>query len=143
MESTGYTNECCAFAAFSTVGITVAARSHNDRVSPSQRIQSSSTSPGETNKLIIGLVIAVVIPVLLGTMALAYHCFVRRRRRRKYETATGHQGLNNANDDGENSQLYFQQKVELDDEQRRHEMEAVEVRHEMQGEDEIHEMPAD
>lgn len=33
--------------------------------------------------------------------------------------------------------------MELDDEQRRHEMEAVEIRYEMEGEDEIHEMPVE
>ena len=33
--------------------------------------------------------------------------------------------------------------MELDDEQRRHEMEAVELRYEMEGEDRIYEMPVE
>ena len=33
--------------------------------------------------------------------------------------------------------------MELDDEQRRHDMEAVEIRYEMEGEDEIHELPVE
>lgn len=44
-------------------------------------------------------------------------------------------------DEGDHKQMYFQQKVELDDEQRRHEIEANEVRYEMEGEDRIHELP--
>lgn len=44
-------------------------------------------------------------------------------------------------DEGQNTQLYFQQKVELDDEQRRHEIEAIELRYEVEGDDTACEIP--
>ena len=87
---------------------------------------------------------ALVVVVLLVTMGLVHYCIVRKRRRRKDEAAKAHQDdANGPGGQGGNPQLYFQDKVELDDEQRRHEMEAVELRREVQGLDEIHEMPAD
>lgn len=66
---------------------------------------------------------------------------MRRRRRKKQQITEADMSVNGTAGEGGNAQLYFQQKAELDDEQRRHEMEAVEVRYEMDGEDEIHEMP--
>ena len=114
-------------------------------VNPSypQHSQSSSATTGETRSLIIGLVVAIVTVILLANLGLAYFCIVRKRRRRT-DTATK-ADRENKKSDGEvgSPQLYLQQKVELDDEQRRHEIEAVELRYEVQGLDEIHEMPAD
>ena len=108
-----------------------------------QNTQSASATKGETKNLIIGLVVAILTVVLLVSIGLAYLCLVRRRRRRRDEaTKTDHE-KNNHDGEGENPQLYLQQKVELDDEQRRHEMEAAELRYEIQGVDEIHELPAD
>ena len=46
-------------------------------------------------------------------------------------------------DEGDKTQMYFQRKVELDDDQRRHELEAIKIRYEMEGEDRIHEMPVE
>ena len=113
-------------------------------LSPSQHTKSPSADTGETSKLVIGLVVALVVVFLLVTMGLVHYCIVRKRRRRKDEAAKAHQDdANGPGGQGGNPQLYFQDKVELDDEQRRHEMEAVELRHEVQGLDEIHEMPAD
>ena len=100
---------------------------------------SSSTSSTETKKLIIGLVVAIVVPVILIALSLVY--YIRRRRQRKKRAPTPSQDVGKR--EGEDAQLYFQQKVELDDEQRRHEMEAVEIRYEMEGEDEIREMPVE
>lgn len=52
-----------------------------------QNTQNSSAGTGETNKLIIGLVVAIVIPVVLAMMGLAYFCVVRKRRRSNGEIA--------------------------------------------------------
>ena len=100
---------------------------------------SSATSSTETRKLIIGLVVAIVVPIVLIALSLVY--FIRRRRRRKERAPTSSQ--DNENREGKDAHLYFQQKVELDDEQRRHEMEAVGIRYEMEGEDDIQEMPVE
>ena len=100
---------------------------------------SPSTSSTETRKLIIGLVVAVFVSIILIALSLVY--FIRRRGRTKERAPISNQDVGKR--EGEDAQLYFQQKVELDDEQRRHEMEAVETRYEMEGEDEIHEMPVE
>ena len=81
-----------------------------------------------------------MVPILLVTIGLAYLCIRRKRRRRKDEVVTAHNIVNKTDGEGQSPQLYFQQKVELDDEQRRHEMEATEIRYEMEGKDEIHEL---
>lgn len=105
------------------------------------KVQSASRGMAKTTKLVIGIiVVGIVILILLVTMGLAYFCIVRKLRRERDGAAIAHQ---NTEGEGENPQLYFQQKAELDDEQRRHEIEAVEVRYEMDGEDEIHEMPVE
>lgn len=85
----------------------------------------------------VGLAVATVAPTILIIIIISSVCRIRRRRRGKEEAATATQNVRN--DEGEDTQLYYQQKVELDDEQRRHEMEAVEIRYEMEGEDRIHE----
>ena len=105
-----------------------------------QRTQSSSATTGETRNLIIGLVVAIVTVVLLANIGLAYFCI---RRRRKDAASKADHEKNKSDGEGDNPQLYLQQKVELDDEQRRHEMEAAELMYEVQGVDEIHELPAD
>lgn len=63
--------------------------------------------------------------------------------RRQKETATAHQDSDRTDGEADDSQMYFQRKVELDDEQRIHEMEAVEIRFELEGDDEIREMPVE
>ena len=68
---------------------------------------------------------------------------VRKRRRRADEAAKADREKSKPDSEGENPQLYLQQKVELDDDQRLHEMEAAKLTYELQGEDEIYEMPAD
>ena len=103
--------------------------------SSSHPTQSPSAGMTETKKLIIGLVVAIAISVILVTIDLSSFCIFRRRRRRKEETAASNRSA--GRDEGNDTQLYFQQKVELHDEQRRHEMEALELRHEMEGEDRI------
>ena len=100
---------------------------------------NSSTSSTETRKLITGLVVAIVVPIILIALSLVY--YIQRRRQRKKRAPTPSQDVGKR--EGEDAQLYFQQKVELDDEQRRHEMEAVEIRYEMEGEDQIREMPVE
>ena len=67
---------------------------------------------------------------------------MRKRRRKQEKFAKAHHDVEKTGGEGGNTQLYLQRKVELDDEQRRHEMEAVELRYEVPGADEIHEMPA-
>lgn len=109
--------------------------------SPSHSPQTSSVGSTETRKLIVGLVVAILAPIILVTIGLSTLYIIRRRRRRKEEAAISSQDV--GKDEGGNPQLYFQQKVELDDEQRRHDMEAVEIRYEMEGEDEIHELPVE
>ena len=104
--------------------------------------QNSSANMGETRKLIIGLVVAVIVPMLLVAMCLAYLSIARKRRRTKIEVALACQDDRQAEDEGEIPQLYLQRKVELDDEQRRHELEARELRYEIEG-DEIHEIVGD
>ena len=91
----------------------------------------------------MGLVIAVVTVVLVIIIGLAYFCIARKRRRKTDEAAKADREKNKSDGQGENPQLYFQQKVELDDGQRRHEMEAAKLMYEVQGVDEIHELPAD
>lgn len=86
------------------------------------------------------MIVAIIVPILLVTIGLAYFCIRRKRRRRKDKVVTAHNDVNGTDGEGENPQLYLQQKVELDDEQRRHEMEATEIRYEMEGEDEIQEL---
>lgn len=108
-----------------------------------QHTQSASATTGETRNLIIGLVVAIVTAVILANIGLAYFCIFQKRRRKRDEAARVERENNNSDGECENPQLYLQQKVELDDEQRRHEMEAAELRYEVQGMDEIHEMPAD
>ena len=108
-----------------------------------QHTQSASVTTGETKNLIIGLVVAIVAVMLFASIGLAYFCIFQKRRRKRDETAKIDRERNNSDGEGENPHMYLQQKVELDDEQRRHEMEAAELRYEVQGVDEIHEMPAD
>ena len=67
---------------------------------------------------------------------------IRKRRGKKEEAIASNQ--NTGQDEGNNdAQPYFQQKGELDDEQRIHEMDAVEPRYEMEGDDRIHEIPVE
>ena len=108
-----------------------------------QHSQSSSATTGETRNLIIGLVVAIVTVILLANIGLAYFCIVRKRRRRTDAATKADREKNKSDGEVGNPQLYLQQKVELDDEQRRHEMATVELRYEVQGMDEIHELPAD
>lgn len=100
--------------------------------------QSSSAGLTEAKKLTTSLVVAIVVPIILVTLGLSWFCLVRRHRKRKEEAAVSAQDVRE--DQGDHTQMYFQQKVELDDEQRRHEMEANELRYEMEGEDTIHEL---
>ena len=81
--------------------------------------------------------------VLLVTLVPAYIYIMQKRRRRKSEAPTASRDVSTNKGDGEDPPLYFQQKVELDSEQRRHEMEHVELRYEVQGQDEVHEMPGE
>ena len=108
-----------------------------------QHTQSSSAITGETRSLIIGLVVAAAAVILLMNIGLAYFCIVRKRRRRADEVAKADREKTKPDGEGENPQLYLQQKVELDNDQRLHEMEAAKLTYELQGEDEIYEMPAD
>ena len=108
-----------------------------------QHTQSPSEITGETRNLIIGLVVATVTVIILVKIGLAYFCIVRKRRRRADEVAKADREKQNSDGEGENPQLYLHQKVELDDEQRLHEMEAAEPTYEVQGGDQIHELPAD
>lgn len=100
--------------------------------------QSPSAGLTESKNLTIGLVVGIVVPIILITLGLSSFCLVRRRRKRKGEAAVSAQDVRE--DQGDHTQMYFQQKVELDDEQRRHEMEAAELRYEMEGEDTIQEL---
>ena len=108
-----------------------------------QHTQSPSAITGAPRNLIIGFIVAIVAGILLVSIGLAYFCLFRKRRRRRDEAANADRENTKSNGEGENPQLYLQQKVELDDGQRRHEMEAVELSYEVQGVDEIYEMPAD
>ena len=67
----------------------------------------------------------------------------RKRQGMKGKAATVPQDINKTEGEGQDPRLYFQQKAELDVEQRRHEMEAVEARYELEGDNEIREIPAD
>ena len=71
-------------------------------------------------------------------MSLFSFCIIRRRRRRKEEATTAVQDV--GEDEVDETQMYLQRKVELNDNQRRHEMEAVDIRYELEGEDIIHEI---
>lgn len=102
------------------------------------KVQNTSTGMTKMTKLIIEIVVGIVIPILLVITGLANFYIVRKRRRRRDEAGIAHQDTEG---EGQDPQLHFQQKAELDDEQRRHEMEAVEMRFEMDGKDAIHEMP--
>lgn len=102
--------------------------------------QSASTDTPQTENLITGIVFGVVTPVTVVAMGLYYFCITRRTQRRKQQFTASKVDSKKARIEGDNVQLYFQQKAELDDEQRRHEMEAVEVRYEMEGESEIQEI---
>ena len=106
-------------------------------LSPPQHSETLSASTGETRKLIIGLVLAVAVVFLLVTMGSSRLCIMRKRQRRRNEFAKAYHDVDKSGGEGENPQLYLQQKAELDDEQWRHEMEAVELRYEMQGADEV------
>ena len=110
--------------------------------SSSTHAQSSSGGPGETSKLIIGLAVTIAVSILLATIGLAYFYNMRKRRRRKDHPANPHHDARESEGEEENSLLYFQQKAELDAEQRRHEMAAIEVRYELEGDFEIRGMPA-
>ena len=95
------------------------------------------------SNLIIGLVVAVVVLKLLVMIGLAHFCNKRKCRRRKVKNAIARQDSNETVGGKGKPQLYFQLKAELDDEQRRHEMEAIEAIHELDGENEIREMPSE
>lgn len=110
--------------------------------SPSQHTQRASTNTGETTKVIIGLVVAITVLVLLFTIGLGSCCVIRKRRRRKNEIIVAHQAASEIVDERLKPQMYIGQKVELDDEQRRYEMEAIDTRFELEGANEICEMPA-
>ena len=86
---------------------------------------------------------AIVVPVILVTIGLTFLCIIRKHRKREKEAVSSNQDDSKDKDDRGDTQLYFQQKVELDDEQRRHEMVATELRHEMEGGDRIYELPAE
>lgn len=95
----------------------------------------------ETQKFTIGIVVAIVVPISLITIGLSLLSIIRKRRKREKEAVARNQ--DNIKDDSGDTQLYLQQKVELDDKQRRHEMEAIELRYEMEREDRIYELPAE
>ena len=100
--------------------------------------QSSSTDTAETGNLVDGLVFGIITPIAVIAMGLQYYfCIKRKLRRRKQRFMRAEVSRGKAHLEGDSPHLYFQQKAELDDEQRRHEMEAVEVRYEMEGEGEI------
>ena len=107
-----------------------------------QHTQSMPASTGDTRKLIIGHVVAVVIVILLAMIGLAHSYIRRKRRRRQNDVAKAHHHDVKQISDGEDGtpQPGFQWKAELDVEQRRHEMEAGELRFELQGTEERHEM---
>ncbi len=103
----------------------------------------TSAGTGDTNKHAIVLIVVIVVLVLLASAGLAFFCIMRKRRRKKDQAVTAHLDTDKTGNEGENSQWYFQQKAELDDEQRRHEMEAAEGHYELEGDFEIREMPAE
>ena len=109
---------------------------------PSQYTQHPSSSTVETTKLIIGFAVAITVLVLLVSTGLASFYIIRKRRRRKRGAIPAHQDVNNTNNEKNSTQMYLQQKVELDDEQQRHEMEATYAQYELEGADKVHEMPA-
>ena len=112
-------------------------------VSPAQTHQSSSAGAAKMRELVIALVVAIVTPIALIVLGLSYICVTRRRRRSNKHNGPAETSPDQAEGEAEVGQLYLQQKTELDDEQRRHEMEAIELRYEMDGADEIPELPGE
>lgn len=102
--------------------------------SPSQAARSSTRW-----KLIIGLVVPIVVLVIFFTIGLTSFCICRRRRRRNKSAAASDRASRGV--EGQDAQLYFQQKAELDDKPLRLEMKSVEHRYELDGEERILELP--
>lgn len=105
--------------------------------------QTSSTGTPKKENLITGLVFGFVTPIPVVALGLYYVCITRRRPPRKQQITPAKPSGKKPHVEEDSAQLYLQRKAELDDEQRRHEMEVVEIRCEMDGENEIHEMPAE
>lgn len=116
---------------------------NDSRIADAEDNQSSSTGTTRNGNLTTGLVFGVAIPIPVLAMLLLISCILRRIRRRKQHLMRARVSGGKPLVERDSAQLYFQQKAELDDEQRRHEMEAVEVRYEMEGGDEIQEIPVE
>ena len=101
--------------------------------SSSQYTQGASAHSGETIKLIIGLVIAITALILLVMVGLGSCCMIRKRRRWKNTCIATRQAASETSNERQNTQMYIGLKVELDDEQRKHELEATEIRRELEG----------
>lgn len=74
---------------------------------------------------------AVVVLVIFVTIGLSLWCIIRKRRKGEKKTVASNQDDNK--DDSGDTQLYLQQKVELDDEQRRHEKDGDDRIYELTG----------
>ena len=110
--------------------------------SPSQYTQSASASPGETIKLIIGLVVTITVFILLVTIGLTSCYVIRKRRRRKNTCIATHHAASETINETQCSQMYIGLKVELDVGQRKHEMETTDTRYELEGSGVIREIAA-
>lgn len=120
-------------------------------LSPASATASASTTPAESSAVALPLateghvhsthiiIVSVVVPTA-GLMILLLCFIVIRRYRKKRSQAV----FTNEPDKTSNTQLYVDQKAELEDEERRrHELDAGGTTYEMEGEDRRFEMPGD
>ena len=99
----------------------------------------SSSTPGHDVHHTRTIILSVVLPTL-GFMIFLLCFFIIRRYRKK----RSHSTLAVVPKTTSDTQLYLDQKAELeDDERRRHELEAGRTMHEMDGQDTVFEMPGD
>lgn len=92
--------------------IPVAIQTFTSVVDPHQTPPAGLT---EVKQLTIDLVVAIVVPVIYITLGLSLLYLLRRHRKRKEQSAVSAQDVREG--EGDHTQMYFQQKVELDDEQ--------------------------
>ena len=106
---------------------------------PSAETSAGSSTPGRRVHPTQIIVLSVVLPTAGIMILLSCFVIIRRYRKKRSQAAP-----TNHPETISNTQLYVDQKAELEaDERRRHELESGRIMHEMDGEDTVFEMPDD
>ena len=100
---------------------------------------ASSSTPGHHVHHTQAIILSVVLPTIGLVILLLCFLIIRRHRKKRSHTASAVHSVTTSE-----TQIYFDQKAELEDEERRrHELEAGGKVDEMDGQDTLFEMPGD